>query len=46
MLLDFKYAYHPSCVYDPRWSCPLSPPENRLSFAVPAGERLPPGERR
>jgi len=46
MVLDFNYAYHPSCVYDPRWSCPLSPPENRLPFAVPAGERLPPGERR
>ena len=46
MMLDFNYAYHPSCVYDPRWSCPLSPPENRLAFAVAAGERLPPGERR
>jgi uncharacterized protein (DUF1684 family) len=46
MVLDFNYAYHPSCVYDPRWSCPLSPPENRLPFAVPAGERLPAGQRR
>ncbi|MGH8946946.1 MAG: DUF1684 domain-containing protein, partial [Acidimicrobiia bacterium] len=40
IVLDFNYAYHPSCVHSPRWSCPLSPPENRLDFAVRAGERL------
>jgi uncharacterized protein (DUF1684 family) len=40
MVLDFNYAYNPSCAYDERWSCPLSPPENRLPFAVEAGERL------
>jgi uncharacterized protein (DUF1684 family) len=28
--LDFNLAYHPSCVYDPRYSCPLTPAENRL----------------
>jgi len=39
-ILDFNYAYNPSCVYDALWSCPLSPPENRLSFAVDAGERV------
>jgi uncharacterized protein (DUF1684 family) len=41
ILLDFNFAYNPSCAYDDRWSCPLSPPENRLSFAVRAGERTP-----
>jgi uncharacterized protein len=41
MVLDFNYAYNPSCAYDDRWSCPLSPPENRLPFAVTAGERTP-----
>ena len=41
-VLDFNFAYNPSCAYDDRWSCPLSPLENRLPFAVPAGERLPP----
>jgi uncharacterized protein len=46
LALDFNYAYNPSCAYDERWSCPLSPPENRLPFAVPAGERLPPGAHR
>jgi hypothetical protein len=40
LVLDFNYAYHPSCVYDPRWSCPLSPEENRLAVPVMAGERL------
>lgn len=38
--LDFNYAYHPSCFYDPRWVCPLAPPENRLVVAVRAGERI------
>jgi uncharacterized protein (DUF1684 family) len=42
VVLDFNFAYNPSCAYDPRWSCPLSPAENRLAFEVTAGERLPP----
>lgn len=41
ILLDFNYSYHPSCVYNPRWSCPLAPPANRLQAAIPVGERLP-----
>lgn len=41
IVLDFNFAYNPSCAYDQRWSCPLSPPENRLPFAVTAGERAP-----
>ena len=40
LLLDFNLAYHPSCVYDPRWNCPLAPPESRLVVEVRAGERL------
>ena len=40
LVLDFNMAYHPSCAYDPRWSCPLAPPENRLAVAVPVGEHL------
>ena len=42
LVLDFNYAYNPSCAYDPRWSCPLAPPENRLAVPVRAGERMPP----
>jgi uncharacterized protein (DUF1684 family) len=38
LVLDFNFAYNPSCSYDPRWACPLTPPENRLAPAVRAGE--------
>ncbi len=40
IVLDFNYAYHPSCYYNARWVCPLAPPQNRLTFAVEAGEQL------
>jgi uncharacterized protein (DUF1684 family) len=40
LVLDFNFAFHPSCAFDSRWSCPLAPPENRLDIAVEAGERL------
>ncbi|MEX0790141.1 MAG: DUF1684 domain-containing protein [Actinomycetota bacterium] len=40
LVLDFNFAYQPSCSYDPRWVCPLAPPENRLGLEVRAGERL------
>lgn len=39
LVLDFNFAYHPSCFHDPRWSCPLAPPANHLPWAVEAGER-------
>lgn len=41
LVLDFNFAYNPSCAYDPRWTCPLAPPANRLESAVRAGERAP-----
>lgn len=40
LILDFNFAYQPSCAFDPRWACPLSPPENRLDLPIRAGERL------
>ena len=40
LVLDFNFAYNPSCAYDPRWVCPLAPPGNRLTVPVRAGERL------
>jgi len=40
--IDFNLAYHPSCVYDVRFSCPLTPAENRLPVRIEAGERLAP----
>jgi uncharacterized protein len=39
LVLDFNFAYNPSCAYDPRWVCPLAPPPNRLGVAIAAGER-------
>lgn len=39
MVLDFNFAYNPSCAYSPRWSCPLAPARNRLPGAVIAGEK-------
>jgi uncharacterized protein (DUF1684 family) len=40
LVLDFNFAYQPSCSYDSRWSCPLAPPPNRLDMRIEAGERL------
>jgi uncharacterized protein (DUF1684 family) len=39
LVLDFNFAYNPSCAYDPRWACPLTPTENRLPVAIRAGEQ-------
>jgi uncharacterized protein (DUF1684 family) len=38
--LDFNRAYHPFCLYNPGWECPIPPRENRLALPVRAGERL------
>ena len=41
LVLDFNFAYNPSCAYDGRWACPLAPPANRLGAQIRAGERTP-----
>jgi uncharacterized protein len=38
--LDFNRAYHPFCVYNSTYICPVPPAENRLPVAIHAGERL------
>jgi uncharacterized protein len=38
--LDFNLAYHPYCVYNIEYTCPIPPPENRLQVAIRAGERM------
>jgi uncharacterized protein (DUF1684 family) len=43
LVVDLNFAYHPSCTYDPRWSCPLAPEGDRITAPVQAGEQLPPG---
>ncbi len=41
LVLDFNFAYNPSCAYDSSWACPLAPPESRLHVSVRAGEQAP-----
>ena len=40
LVLDFNYAYNPSCAYNPDWVCPLAPPENTLPIRIQAGEKF------
>ena len=37
--LDFNRSYNPPCTFTPYATCPLPPKENRLAFAVEAGEK-------
>jgi uncharacterized protein len=39
IVLDFNFAYNPSCAYDPAWACPLAQPGNTTSVEIPVGER-------
>lgn len=38
-ILDFNFAYNPSCYYSPRWVCPLAPRDKRLPMPVRGGEK-------
>lgn len=42
-VVDLNFAYNPSCVYDPRWNCPLAPAGNRIVASAAVGELLPGG---
>jgi uncharacterized protein (DUF1684 family) len=39
VVLDFNFAYNPSCAYDPAWACPLAQPGNTVTVEIPVGER-------
>ena len=39
VILDFNFAYNPSCSYSPAYVCPLSPAANRVAVALRAGEK-------
>lgn len=39
IVVDFNYAYNPYCAYNERWSCPLTPFENRIQVPIRAGEK-------
>ena len=41
LILDFNFAYNPSCAYAARYVCPLPPPGNRLPQPVRSGEMAP-----
>jgi uncharacterized protein len=41
-VIDFNSAYNPSCAYGGDYPCPVTPKENRLAIAIPAGERILP----
>jgi uncharacterized protein (DUF1684 family) len=38
--VDFNLAYNPYCAYNEMWSCPITPPENRLKVPIHAGEKI------
>ena len=38
--LDFNRAYHPFCLFNPDYVCPIPPKENRLTVPIRAGEKL------
>ncbi len=38
LVIDFNFAYNPSCAYNFRWVCPLAPRENGLPVPIKAGE--------
>ena len=40
VVLDFNEAYNPPCVFTAYATCPLTPPQNRLSLSVRAGELM------
>jgi len=40
LVLDFNFAYNPSCAYDPSWACPLAPAGNAVTVEIPVGERF------
>ena len=39
VFVDFNLAYNPPCVFTPYATCPLPPPQNKLPFPIPAGEK-------
>lgn len=38
LVIDFNFAYNPSCAYDPAWACPLAQAGNTVAVEIPVGE--------
>jgi uncharacterized protein len=41
LVLDFNFAFNPSCAWEDAWPCPLTPRANRLAVRIEGGERIP-----
>lgn len=41
-VIDFNIAYNPYCAYGSDYVCPVTPQENHLPIAIPAGEKILP----
>ncbi len=39
LIIDFNFAYYPSCAHNDHWTCPLAPPANRVAARITAGQR-------
>lgn len=39
--VDFNLLYNPYCAYSTRYSCPVTPEENRIDVSILAGEKIP-----
>lgn len=39
LIVDFNFAYYPSCAHSEEWVCPLAPAANCLPVRIEAGQR-------
>lgn len=39
LIVDFNFAYYPSCAHSEAWVCPLAPAGNRFAVRIEAGQR-------
>lgn len=37
IIIDFNKSYNPYCAYNPNYSCPIPPKENRIDQEIPVG---------
>lgn len=40
VILDFNLSYHPTCVYNHDYVCPVPPLQNTIKYKIEAGEKL------
>jgi uncharacterized protein len=42
LVVDFNFAFNPSCAWNDEWACPLAPRANWLARRIEGGEQTPP----